>query len=90
MSAAGLLPGAAGATGWVPPLLGWLGLAVVALTGARWYQLIQRVAVPRNRAPYLLAFATGALMGIAAIAAGVGWPGRVAGGLAAIVGLAFV
>ena len=71
-------------------MLGILGLLIVAITGWLWIQLIRNVAVPRQRTPYLLGFAAGALLGVAAIARGEGFLSTAAGILAAIAGTLFV
>lgn len=69
-------------------MLGVLALAIVGGTGWLWYRLIQDVAVPRNRTPYLAAFVAGGVLGVAAIFQG-GFVGILTGGVAALGGLGF-
>ncbi len=51
-------------------MLGLLALIVVAATFYNWFQLIERVAVPRNRTGWFAAFLAGASIGVIAIAQG--------------------
>ncbi len=71
-------------------MLGILGLAIVLAAGVRWFQLMKQVAIPRNRVPFLAVFASGAGLGLLAIAQGTGWLGSIAGGIAALLGFAFL
>ncbi|MFK7895640.1 MAG: hypothetical protein AB8G23_07370 [Myxococcota bacterium] len=68
--------------------LAGLGLAIVVASGVRWFQLIQKVAIPRNRLGFHLAFGGGALLGLWAAIAGTGLLTTIVGGLTAIVGSA--
>ena len=69
-------------------MLGLLGLVIVLGTGVVWIRLIQNVAIPRRRAPYLAAFVAGGLIGLAGVFQG-GLLSVATGGLAAFVGLVF-
>ncbi len=71
-------------------MLGILGLAIVLAAGFRWFALMKQVAIPRGRVPFLAAFSIGGGLGLMAIAQGAGWVGSIAGGLAALLGLAFL
>lgn len=66
-------------------MLGLLGLAIVVVTGWTWFQMIEAVAIPRNRRPYWAAFASGGVLGLLGVWQG-GWVGTIAGGLAAVLG----
>jgi len=69
-------------------MLGLLGLVIVGVTGFLWFRLIQDVAVPRNRLPYMVGFVGGGLIGLAALFQG-GIVSMIAGGVAAFAGLMF-
>mgnify|MGYP001106539273 FL=1 len=65
----------------------WLGIAgatTVVATGLVWFRLIDRVAIPRLRAPFFVSMAAGALLGALALIEGTG----LAGGLAAVFAIA--
>ncbi|HEB89004.1 MAG TPA: hypothetical protein ENI85_05495 [Deltaproteobacteria bacterium] len=70
-------------------MLGWLGLAIVGVTGWLWIRLIRNVAVPRRRAPYMASFLAGGALGLAAILQGGGLAGSIAGGIALTIALFF-
>lgn len=69
-------------------MLSLIGLAIVVATGVRWFQLIQKVAIPRNRMGFHLAFGGGALLGLSGAITGTGWLTTIVGGIAAVVGTA--
>ena len=69
-------------------MLSFVGLAIVVATGFRWFQLIQKVAIPRNRVGFHLAFAGGALLGLIGAITGTGWLSTIVGGVAAVAGSA--
>jgi hypothetical protein len=71
----------------------WLGLFSAAFsigTWAVWMRRIEQVSVPRDRSFFVGAGAFGAGLGIAALAAGAGWLGGIAGTLGLLAGGAFV
>lgn len=70
-------------------MLSFLGLAIVIATGVRWFQLIQKVAIPRNRMNFHLSFGAGALLGLVGAISGSGFLTTLVGGLAAFVGTVF-
>lgn len=51
-------------------MLGLLALIVVAATVYNWFQLIERVAIPRNRIGWMACFLAGGALGVVAIAQG--------------------
>ncbi len=51
-------------------MLGLLALIVVAATVYNWLQLIQRVAIPRDRRAWFAVFLAGGALGVIAIAQG--------------------
>lgn len=51
-------------------MLGLLALAIVGVTAWIWFQMIQAVKVPRNRAGYFALFALGGILGVTAISQG--------------------
>jgi hypothetical protein len=53
-------------------------------TGVLWFRRIGAVAIPENRTPFVIAMATGAVLGIAALSLGAG----AIGGTAAVVAIA--
>lgn len=69
-------------------MLSWIGLAVVLATGFRWFQLIQKVAIPRSRIGFHFAFGGGALLGLLGAISGTGWLNTIVGGIAAVAGSA--
>lgn len=69
-------------------MLGIIALALVLVTIFVWFRLIQRVAVPRNRAPYLACFVGFGLLGLVAVARG-GMLSTITGSAAALIGLGF-
>lgn len=70
-------------------LLGLVALLVVTATLLRWFQLIQRVAIPRRRAGYFALFLLGAALGVVALRSEPGWIGGAAATLAVVVGSIF-
>lgn len=69
-------------------MLGLLALIVVAATMYNWFQLIERVAIPRRRAGWFATFLAGAGIGVIAIAQG-GFFSTLFALPAVIAGLAF-
>ncbi len=69
-------------------MLSFLGLAIVVAAGVRWFQLIKKVAIPRNRMGFHLAFGGGAVLGVVGAITATGWLSTIVGGLAAMVGSA--
>ncbi len=69
-------------------MLGLLALIVVAATFYNWFQLIERVAIPRDRRGWFAAFLAGGALGVIAIAQG-GFFSTLFGIPAAIVGFVF-
>ena len=67
-------------------MLSFVGLVIVVATGVRWFQLIQNVAIPRNRVGFHLAFAGGAVLGLVGAITGTSWLSTIVGGLAAVAG----
>lgn len=67
-------------------MLSFVGLAIVVATGLRWFQLIQKVAIPRNRVRFHLAFGGGAVLGLVGAITGTGWLSTLVGGFAAVAG----
>ena len=51
-------------------MLGLLALIVVGATFYNWFQLIERVAIPRNRTAWFAAFLAGGAIGVIAISQG--------------------
>ena len=51
-------------------MLGLLALAIVAATAWNWFQLIERVAIPRNRIGFHALFLSAGLLGVVAISQG--------------------
>ena len=51
-------------------MLGLIALGIIVATGFVWFQLIENVAVPRNRVGYLSLFVLGGLVGVFAISQG--------------------
>ncbi len=69
-------------------MLGLLALIVVAATFYNWFQLIDRVAIPRNRAGWFATFLAGGALGVMAISQG-GFFSTLLGLPAAFVGFVF-
>ena len=67
-----------------------LGAAVVLATGFAWFRRIHAVRLPADRTPFVALMATGAVLGVAAFAAGVGWLAGLLAGFAALAGSVFV
>ena len=70
--------------------LGVMGAAMVIGSWSRWFQLLNRVEVPRDRTLYLGLNGIGAALGIAAFLAGTGLLGGVLAGTAILGGLMFL
>jgi len=71
-------------------LVGFLALALALATGAVWFKLIQDVAVPRDRTPYLAAMGAAAALGVLAFAMGTGLLGGIPAGIAILLGVVFI
>ena len=69
---------------------GLIGLGIVIASGVVWFRRINAVAIPRNRLPFQVAFAVGALLGVFAIVQGEGLLGMISGGIAAFSGTMFL
>jgi hypothetical protein len=67
-------------------LLGILALLVISGSTARWFQLALAVRLPEERSVFVVAWAVGTLLGIAALSHGAGWSGGIPAGLAVFVG----
>ena len=70
--------------------LGLLAAVLLLSTGARWWQLMQRVRIPRDRRAYHLATGAAALLGLAALTLGAGVLGTIGAIVAIAGGLAFL
>jgi len=66
--------------------LGILGSALAIATTAIWFRKIRAVDIPEARAPYVAAFVVAAILGVAALAVGVGVLGGVGAVLAVVLG----
>ena len=71
-------------------LLGVMAATLVAGAGASWLRRMQAVRLPRNAAPYLVACALAAGLGVAAFIVGTGVAGGIAAALAIGGGSAFL
>jgi hypothetical protein len=69
--------------------LGFLALAVAAVTVALWFRQINQVDVPEDKTAYVIFFLFAAALGIGAFVAGTRWFGGVAAALAIIIGSFF-
>ena len=69
-------------------MLGLLALIIVGATFYNWFQLIDRVAIPRDRRGWFATFLAGGALGVAAISAG-GLFNVLFGVPAALVGFVF-
>ncbi len=63
-------------------MLGFLALMLIAGAVALWFHRAMGVRLPKNRSGFVAVWLGGALLGVVALAQGVGWLGGVAGGLA--------
>jgi hypothetical protein len=70
-------------------VLGLLAFAIVAGAGIRWYVLIQRVAIPRDRTLLYGFFGIGAFFGLLALLSHPGWVVGPLAFVSLIVGAAF-
>jgi hypothetical protein len=70
--------------------LGFVSFGLVLGAGIVWMRRMQAVRIPRNRGAFVVAMAAGALLGVAALARGVGWIGGVPAGFAAFTGSFFL
>ena len=66
--------------------LGFVALAVIILTVALWFRLVNQVAIPEDRTLFVAAFLTAAGLGVAAFATGTRWFGGVPAILAIAAG----
>lgn len=71
-------------------MLGLAAFAIVAATGARWFQLLQAVRIPEDRTAFLALNGVGALLGIVALLLGTGALVGILAGVAALGGLGFL
>ena len=69
--------------------LGFLALAVGAVTVVLWFRQIGQVDIPEDRTTYVIFFLSAAALGVGAFVAGVRWFGGVAAALAIIIGSFF-
>lgn len=67
-------------------MLGLLGAGVALGGWIVWFRLMQRVSVPDNRMPFLLAMAIALALGAAALASGPGLIGKIGAGFALVSG----
>ena len=67
--------------------LGLLALAVAVLAVAQWSRQINQVAIPENRAAFVVLFLSAAALGVGAFVAGTRWYGAVAAVPAIFLGL---
>jgi hypothetical protein len=70
-------------------ILGLLAFAIVVGVGVRWYVLIQRVAIPRDRTLLYGFFGIGAFFGLLALLNHPGWIAGTLASVALIVGATF-
>ena len=71
-------------------ILGLLGFVLIAITGARWWRLMQQVRIPRDTRAYVAACGAALLCGALAFALGTGLLGGVAAAIAMLGGGAFL
>ena len=69
--------------------LGFLALAVAAVTVALWFRQIDQVDIPEDKTAYVSFFLLAAALGVGAFVAGTRWFGGVAAALAIIIGSFF-
>ncbi len=69
--------------------LGFLALAVAAVTVVLWFRQINQVDIPENRTTFVIFFLTAAALGVGAFVARTRWFGGVAAVLAIIIGSFF-
>ena len=69
--------------------LGFLALAVAAVTVALWFRQIDQVDIPEDKTAYVIFFLFAAALGVGAFVAGTRWFGGVAAALAIIIGSFF-
>lgn len=67
-------------------VLGWMALALVVGAAAHWFKRALRVSLSGSRAPYVVAWAVGAVAGVVALFGHPSWWGRVPAGVAAFGG----
>jgi hypothetical protein len=70
--------------------LSLFAFALVFATGLRWFVLVYAVALPKNRAGFIVSMIVGAGLGVAAFVQGVNVLGGLLAGLAVFLGLMFV
>lgn len=66
--------------------LGWIAVAILAGSILLWIRAIRRVAIPENRAGFVLAWLAAAGLGITALLGSPGWIGGIPAGLAVLGG----
>jgi hypothetical protein len=69
--------------------LGFLALAVAAVTVTLWFRQINQVDIPENRTIFVIFFLTAAALGVGAFAARTRWFGGVAAVAAIVIGSFF-
>lgn len=67
--------------------LGFVALALVALTTVYWFQLVDQVAIPENRTPFMVMYGLVIVMAVASFVVGTRWFGGVAAVLAILPAL---
>ena len=67
-------------------VLGWLALALIVGATVHWFRRALNVSLSGSRAPYVGAWALGAVLGVVALFGQPGWLGGVPAGLAAFAG----
>lgn len=67
--------------------LSWGALAIIVGSTVVWFAKARAVVLEGSRAPFVLAWAAGALAGFAALLGSPGWAGGPAAGLAVLAGL---
>ncbi len=69
--------------------LGFAALALVAGSMVLWFSRMKAVDIPKDRTPFVVAWAAGALLGLAALVSEPGWLGGGAAGIATLAGTLF-
>ncbi|MDE0759286.1 MAG: hypothetical protein OSB45_14090 [Pseudomonadales bacterium] len=67
--------------------LGFIGLAVAALTWLLWFRQANMVAIPEDRTLFVIVFVLAAAIGVAAFVVGTRWYGGIPSVLAILMGL---
>ncbi len=68
-------------------ILGFVGLGIALVTVALWFRLVDQVAIPENRAPFVVAFLAAALVGASAFVLRTRWFGAIPAAMAIVIGL---